>query len=103
VEIDENPFLLAICPSCGKPMKMPKGSKEQEEDKMHCEELSSNPVAIPTGVRTMPDNTFMYLDGNMVSYTQDEYMKNYGFDPDPVWKAIQKWREEQMEKWKTKC
>jgi hypothetical protein len=56
VEIDENPFLLAICPSCGKPMKMPKGSKEQEEDKMHCEELSSNPVAIPTGVRTMPDN-----------------------------------------------
>jgi hypothetical protein len=50
----------------------------------------------------MPDDTFMYLDGNMVAYTRDEYMKNYGFDPDPVWKAIQKWREEQIEKWKTK-
>jgi transcription initiation factor IIE alpha subunit len=33
VEIDENPFLLAVCPSCGKPMKMQKSSEEQEEDK----------------------------------------------------------------------
>jgi hypothetical protein len=75
VEIDENPFLLAVCPSCGKPMKMQKGSEEQKKDKMLCEELSSNPVAILTGVRTTPDDTFMYLDGNMVAYTQDEYMK----------------------------
>jgi hypothetical protein len=101
MEIEENPILIGICPSCGKPMRIEAGSKEEGEDKLHCADICKNPAAMPTGARLMPDQaTLFYTDGNMVEYTRDEYIKNHGIDPDPIWKAMQKWREEQIEKWK---
>ena len=42
----------------------------------------------------------LFVDGNMHEYTREDYIKNNGIDPLPIWKAIEKWREEQMEKWK---
>jgi hypothetical protein len=97
--------LMGICPSCGKPLKMEQtgGGKEGEELR-HCEEICSNPAAVPTGVRLMPDQaTLRYVDGDMHEYTREEYIKNHGVDPDPIWKAIEKWREEQAEKQKMRA
>lgn len=45
--------------------------------------------------------TLRFVDGNMNEYMRDEYIKIYGIDPLPIWKAMEKWREEQIEKWKT--
>jgi hypothetical protein len=71
------------------------------EDILHCAEICANPATIPTGTRVMVDQSkLLFVDGNMHEYTREDYIKNNGIDPLPIWKAIEKWREEQMEKWK---
>jgi hypothetical protein len=48
----------------------------------------------------MPDEArLIYTDGNMQEYTRKDYIRNYGVDPLSIWRAIEKWREEQMKKW----
>ena len=94
----EEQTMIGICPSCGKPLKT-----EQicGEDFLHCAEICANPAMIPTGTRVMADQAkLLFVDGNMHEYTREDYIKNNGIDPLPIWKAIEKWREEQMEKWK---
>lgn len=94
----EEQRLIDICPSCRKPLKI---EQTEKEGVLHCAEICLNPEAIPTGTRLMPDqSTLHFINGNMHEYTQKEYIKNHGIDPLPIWRAIEKWREEQMEKWK---
>jgi len=40
----------------------------------------------------------LFVDGNMHEYTREDYIKNNGIDPLPIWRAIEKWREEQLKK-----
>lgn len=55
---------------------------------------------MPTGERMMADQvTKLYVYGNMNEMKREEYIKTHGFDPEPVMQAVNKWREEQMEKW----
>jgi hypothetical protein len=86
--------IIGICPSCGKPMKIEaKGSKEEGEISVHCENLCSNPAAIPRGARIMKDDIgLIFTDGDMHEYTREDYIKNHGIDPLPVWRAIEKER-----------
>jgi len=59
------------------------------------------PCRIPAGARLQPDQaTLRFVDGNMNEYMREEYIKVHGIDPLPIWKAMEKWREEQMKKWK---
>jgi hypothetical protein len=87
--------LIGLCPSCGKALKMERtGSKEEgEENLLHCEELCSNPKTMPTGARLMTDGArLLFTDGDMHEYTREEYIKNYGIDPLPIWRAMEKSR-----------
>lgn len=36
----------------------------------------------------------------MNEYTREDYIKTHGIDPLPIWRVIEKWREEQIDKWK---
>ena len=86
---------IGVCPSCGKLLKMEnKEAKEEgEEISLHCEELSLNPVAIPRGARVLGDDIrLLFTDGDMHEYTREEYIKNHGVDPLPIWRAIEKER-----------
>ncbi len=86
--------LIGLCPSCGKPLKIEqKGTREECEVSVNCEELCTNPAAIPRGARIMPDEArLIFTDGDMHEYTREEYIKNHGIDPLPIWKAIEKSR-----------
>jgi len=69
------------------------------EDIPHCTEIYANPATIPTGTRVMADQAkLLFVDGNMHEYTREDYIKNNGIDPLPIWRAIEKWREEQLKK-----
>ncbi|WP_440946238.1 hypothetical protein ACSAZL_19550 [Methanosarcina sp. T3] len=96
----EGQEMIGVCPNCGKPFRI-----EQEgdgEEWRYCAEVCVNPAAVPVGVRLMADQAKMrFVDGNMNEYTREDYIKTHGIDPLPIWKAIEKWREGQMEKWKT--
>ena len=37
-----------------------------------------------------------FVDRNMHEYTREDYIKNNGIDPLPIWRAIEKWREQQI-------
>jgi len=86
--------LIGLCPSCGKPLKIEhKGTSEEREVSVHCEELCSNQAAIPRGARIMPDEAgLIFTDGNLHEYTREDYIKNHGVDPLPIWRAIEKER-----------
>jgi hypothetical protein len=86
--------LIGICPSCGKPLKIEhKGTKEEEKISVHCENLCSNTAAIPRGARIMKDDIgLIFTDGDMHEYTREDYIKNHGIDPLPIWRAIEKER-----------
>lgn len=86
--------LIGLCPSCGKPLKIERtGAKEEGEISVHCEELCSNPAAIPRGARVKKDDiSLIFTDGDMHEYTREEYIKNHGIDPLPIWRAIEKER-----------
>jgi hypothetical protein len=86
--------LIGICPSCGKPLKIEhKGAKEEGEISVHCENLCSNSAAIPRGARIMKDDIgLIFTDGDMHEYTREDYIKNHGIDPLPIWRAIEKER-----------
>jgi hypothetical protein len=91
----EEQTMIGICPSCGKPLKIEQTGGE--EDFLHCAEICSNPAAIPTGTRLMADQAkLLFVDSNMHEYTQEDYIKKHGIDPLPIWRAIEKWREEQI-------
>lgn len=96
----EGQKMIGVCPNCGKPFRIePEGGGEEWS---YCAEVCVNPAAIPAGVRLMADQAKMrFVDGNMNEYTREDYIKAHGIDPLPIWKAIEKWREGQMEKWKT--
>ena len=69
------------------------------EEWRYCAEVCLNPAAIPIGARLQADHaTLHFVDGNMNEYTQEDYIKTHGIDPLPIWKTIEKWREEQMDK-----
>ena len=87
----EEETLIAICPSCGKPLRMEQTeTKEEGYNILNCEELCANPKAIPTGARQMPDGArLLFTDSDMHEYTREEYIKNHGIDPEPIWRAIQ--------------
>jgi len=90
---------IGVCPNCGKPFRIE--STDGGEGWRYCAEVCVDPVAVPAGARLQPDKaTLRFVDGNMNEYMRDEYIKVHGIDPLPVWKAIEKWREEQIEKWK---
>jgi hypothetical protein len=96
----EDQRMIGVCPNCGKPFRIE--SEGGGEEWSYCAEVCVNPGAIPTGARLMADQaTLRFVDGNMNEYMRDEYIKVHGIDPLPIWRAIEKWREEQMEKWKT--
>ncbi|MFB3765037.1 MAG: hypothetical protein ACE14P_07285 [Methanotrichaceae archaeon] len=98
-EEENNQLLLGVCPSCGKPFKVEK--EGGEEGKSYCTDVCKNPAAIPTGVRLQADQaTYHFIDGNMNEYKRDEYIRVHGVDPLPIWEAVKKWREDQVEKWK---
>ena len=86
--------LIGLCPSCGKPLKIEhKGTKEEGEISVHCEELCSNAAAIPRGARIMKNDIgLIFTDGDMHEYTREDYIKNHGIDPLPIWRAIEKER-----------
>ena len=85
--------LVGLCPSCGKPLKIESGVKGEGDISVHCEELCSNPVAIPRGARIMKDDIgLIFTDGDMHEYTREDYIKNHGIDPLPIWRAIEKER-----------
>ncbi len=91
----EEQTMIEICPSCGKPLKIEQTGGE--EDFLHCAEIFANPATIPTGTRVMADQAkLLFVDGNMHEYTREDYIKNNGIDPLPIWRAIEKWREEQI-------
>ena len=91
----EEQTIIGICPSCGKPLEI--GQRGGEEDFFHCTEICANPAMIPTGTRVMSDQAkLLFVDGNMHEYTREDYIKNNGIDPLPIWRAIEKWREEQI-------
>jgi hypothetical protein len=91
----EEQTMIGICPSCEKPLKIEQTGVE--EDFLHCAEICANPAMIPTGTRMMADQAkLLFVDGNMHEYTREDYIKNNGIDPLPVWRAIEKWREEQI-------
>ena len=91
----EEQRLVGVCPSCGKPLKIEQTGGE--EDLLHCAEICSNPAAIPTGTRLMADQAkLLFVDSNMHEYTREDYIKKHGIDPLPIWRAIEKWREEQI-------
>jgi len=91
----EEQTMIGICPSCGKPLKIKQTSGE--EDFLHFAEICANPAMIPTGTKVMADQAkLLFVDGNMHEYTREDYIKNNGIDPLPIWRAIEKWREEQM-------
>ena len=83
--------MVGLCPSCGKPLKIERTcGKEEEEISVHCEELCSNPAAIPRGARVKKDDiSLIFTDGDMHEYTREEYIKNHGIDPLPLWRAIE--------------
>ena len=86
--------MVGLCPSCGKALKIEhtKG-KGEEAITVQCEELCSNPVAIPRGARIMKDDIgLIFTDGDMHEYTREDYIKNHGIDPLPIWRAIEKER-----------
>ena len=94
-------ILVGLCPSCGKPLKIEPGVKEGEDISVHCEELCSNPAAIPRGARIMADEArLIFTDGDMHEYTREDYIKNHGIDPLPIWRAIEKARGQSAE-WKS--
>jgi hypothetical protein len=86
--------VIGLCPSCGKPLKIERtGAKEKEEISVHCEELCSNPAAIPRGARVMKDDiSLIFTDGDLHEYTREDYIKTHGIDPLPIWRAIEKER-----------
>jgi len=91
----EEQTMIGICPSCGKPLKIKQTSGE--EDFLHFAEICANPAMIPTGTKVMADQAkLLFVDGNMHEYTREDYIKNNGIDPLPIWRAIEKWREEQI-------
>ena len=84
----EEETLIGICPSCGKPLKIESKGGEKEG---YCSEICSNPESIPKGVRLLPDQArLIFTDGDMHEYTREEYIKNHGVDPLPIWRAIEK-------------
>ncbi len=100
MDIKEGQRIIGVCPNCGKPFRIE--AEGGGEEWRYCAEVCVNPSAIPAGVRLMADQAKMrFVDGNMNEYTREDYIKTHGIDPLPVWKAIEKWREGQMEKWKT--
>ena len=38
----------------------------------------------------------LFVDSNMHEYTREDYIKKHGIDPLPIWRAREKWREEQI-------
>ncbi len=38
------------------------------------------------------DIRLLFTDGDMYEYTREEYIKNHGIDPLPIWRAIEKER-----------
>jgi hypothetical protein len=86
--------LIGLCPSCGKPLKIERtGGTEKGEISVHCEEFCSNSAAIPSGARIMKDDIgLIFTDGDMHEYTREDYIKNHGIDPLPIWRAIEKER-----------
>jgi hypothetical protein len=52
------------------------------------------------GARLQADQATLHFIGQLHEYKRDEYIKVHGIDPLPIWKAMEKWREEQMMKWK---
>ena len=91
--------MVGVCPYCGRPFRIE--PRSGGEGWAFCGEVCVNPVAIPTGARLQADQaTMKFVDGNMMELTREEYQKRHGFDPLPIWKAIEKWREEQIQKWK---
>jgi hypothetical protein len=102
VDNEENLILIGICPSCGMALKIEETvGKEEGVDLLHCSEICSKPAAMPTGARLQADQaTLHFTDGNMNEYTREDYIKTHGIDPLPIWRAIEKWREEQIDKWK---
>jgi len=91
----EEQTMIGVCPSCGKPFKIEQ--KGEGEDFLHCAEICANPATIPTGTRVMADQAkLLFVDGNMHEYTREDYIKNNGIDPLPIWRAIDKCREEQI-------
>ena len=91
----EEQTMIEICPSCGKPLKIEQ--IDGEEDFLHCAEICANPATIPTRTRMMADQAkLLFVDGNMHEYPREDYIKNNGIDPLPIWRAIEKWREEQI-------
>ena len=92
--------MYAVCPNCGKPLKI---EKTEGEDWAFCSEVCYDTSSLPTGTRMLPDQaTKVYTDGSMHELTRQEYIKKHGFDPEPVMEAIDNWREEQMRKWMPK-
>lgn len=99
MENKEDKTMVGVCPNCGKPFRIEATGGGGEWK--YCADVCINPAAIPAGARLMPDQaTLRYVDGNMHEYMRDEYIKVHGIDPEPIWKAIQKYREEQIKKWK---
>jgi len=97
----EDKTMVGVCPNCGKPFRIE--STGGGEEWRYCAEVCINPAAIPTGARLQPDRaTLRYVDGNMNEYMRGEYIKVHGIDPLPIWRAMEKWREEQISKWKMK-
>jgi hypothetical protein len=69
------------------------GTKEEGYNLLNCEELCENPEAIPKGARQMADGArLLFTDSDMHEYTREEYIKNHGIDPLPIWRAIEKSR-----------
>ena len=95
-----NQLTIGVCPNCGKPFRIEKEGGGEEW--LYCADVCMNPAALPTGVRLQADQaTYHFIDGNMNEYKRDEYIKVHGIDPLPIWEAVKKWREDQIEKWKT--
>jgi len=89
--------MYAVCPNCGKPMRIEKA--EEEEGWTVCSEVCYDTSSLPMDMRMLPDQaTKVCTDGSMHELTRQEYIKTHGFDPEPVMEAVDRWREDQIRK-----
>ncbi len=92
--------MIGVCPGCGKPFRIEQA--KGGEGWVYCEDVCISPADMPTGMRLMADQaTKIYVDGNMRELSRSEYIKEHGFDPEPVMEAVNSWRMEQVMSWVT--
>lgn len=90
--------MIGVCPGCGKPFTIQQA--EGGEGWVYCEDVCINPADMPVGERLLADQaTKVYVDRNMRELKREQYVKEHGFDPQPVMDAVNKWREEQVRMW----